>query len=109
MAARKKSTAGTKKTKKKAAGKKSTASKKAASKASTASKGGSVASAEVNLGHVHALRPRVNVSFKQAEFLNAKRELAEESFASIEEAARAVAEKALEATNRKPGKHSIGR
>jgi hypothetical protein len=63
----------------------------------------------VHLGHIHALRPRVNTSFSQAEFLNARRELAKEGYGSIEEAARAVAEKALAGANRKPSKRSIGR
>jgi len=77
-------------------------SKKAADK-------GDVAVTTVNLGHVFALRPRVNTSFPQSEFAKAKAELEDERFASIQEAARAVAEKALENTNRKTGKSGIGR
>ena len=52
-------------------------------------KDGEVSVEPVNLGHVLALRPRVNTSFPQAEFLKAKRELAGERFGTIEEAARA--------------------
>lgn len=70
---------------------------------------GAVSTELVNLGHVHALRPKVNTSFPQTQFLKAKRDLAEESYSSIQQAARAVAEKALASTNRKPSKHSIGR
>jgi len=77
-------------------------------KTSKAPASGKATSAQVNLGHVLALRPKVSTSFPQAEFLKARRELAEESYGSIDEAARAVAEKALAATNRKPAKHSIG-
>jgi hypothetical protein len=69
---------------------------------------GDVSVGPVNLGHVFALHPKVNTSFPQAQFLKAKRELQDERFASIEEAARAVAEKALAAVHRKPSKHSIG-
>ena len=39
----------------------------------------------------------------------AKEELAEERYESIPDAARAVAEKALELSQKKPGKHGIGR
>lgn len=53
----------------------------------------------VNLGHVFALRPRVSTSFRQADFNAAKHFLRDESYASIEDAARAVAEKALELTH----------
>jgi hypothetical protein len=70
---------------------------------------GAVRAADVNLGHVFALRPKVNTSFPQAQFLIARRELADLRYGSLEEAARAVAEKALAKVNRKPGKHSIGR
>jgi hypothetical protein len=57
------------------------------------------ASIGVNLGHVFALRPRVSTSFRQADFNTAKHFLRDESYAGIEEAARAVAEKALELTH----------
>ncbi len=87
------------------AAKKTPATKAAPAKA----KGGKTSAEAVNLGHILALRPKANTSFPQSEFLKARRELAGESYGSIEEAARAVAEKALAAANRKPTKHSIGR
>ena len=70
-------------------------------------KKGSVSSLVVNMGQVFALRPRVPKSFRQADFLTARDLLRDEGYASIEEAARAVVEKALELT-RKPAKHSGG-
>ena len=68
---------------------------------------GEVSVAGVNLGHIFALRPKVNTSFPQAQFLSAKRDLADERYASLEDAARAVAEKAIAGVYRKPGKHSV--
>jgi len=59
---------------------------------------GSVSSRDVNMGHVFALRPRPSTSFRQEHFLEARRLLEEEGYASIEEAARAVVEKALDLT-----------
>jgi hypothetical protein len=56
----------------------------------------------VNLGHIFALRPRVETSFRQADFRAARQLLEDEAYASIEEAARAVAEKALELTHAGP-------
>ncbi len=50
------------------------------------------------MGHVIALKPRVKTQFPQGNFLQAKQYLEEESYATIEEAARAVCEKALELT-----------
>jgi len=92
-----------KKTSKAASGRKtSSAGKKKAAK-------GGVGVEGVTLGHLFALRPRVNTSFPQAEFLKAKRALAEERYGSLEEAARALAERALADANRKPAKHSIRR
>jgi len=64
-----------------------------------------VAAADVNLGHVLALRPRVRASFSPEHLRRAKSLLSETRYGSIEEAARAVAEKALETTRdgaRKP-------
>lgn len=55
-------------------------------------------SAEVHLGHVFALRPRVPTSFRPDDLRRAKQMLAAERFASVSEAARAVAGKALELT-----------
>lgn len=56
-------------------------------------------STAVNMGNIFALRPRVNPSFRQEHFLTARRLLEEEAYASVDEAARAVAERALELSN----------
>ncbi|MFP8873309.1 MAG: hypothetical protein VCB42_01970 [Myxococcota bacterium] len=61
-----------------------------------------VSSLSVNLGHVFALRPRVSTTFRQPDFLTARHMLQDESYGSIPEAARAVAEKALELTHDGP-------
>jgi hypothetical protein len=53
---------------------------------------------DVTLGHVFALRPRVNTSFRPQSFAEARRALAEERYADLGEAARAVAEEALSIT-----------
>jgi hypothetical protein len=53
----------------------------------------------VNLGHIFALRPRVNTAFPPGDLSAAKHFLRDESYATIEEAARAVADKALELTH----------
>ena len=66
--------------------------------------GQGVSSAAVNMGHVFGLRPRVSSAFRQEHFLNARRLLEGESYASAEEAARAVAEKALALSNDPKGK-----
>jgi hypothetical protein len=58
----------------------------------------SVSSLDVNLGHVFALRPRVPTSFRPEAFRTAKHLLEDEVYAGIEEAARAVVEKALSLT-----------
>jgi hypothetical protein len=60
---------------------------------------GTVGADEVLLGHVMALRPRIHVGFKPSAFADAKRALVEERYASIETAARAVADKAIEISN----------
>jgi hypothetical protein len=57
-----------------------------------------VSAATVTLGHVFSLRPRVNTGFRPTDFRQAKRELEQTGFATIEEATRAVAEKALDLT-----------
>ena len=59
---------------------------------------GKVSAMEVHLGHVFSLRPRVTTSFRQADFRTARHLLQDETYASVEEAARAVAEKALDLT-----------
>ena len=61
------------------------------------------------MGHIFALRPKVPTSFRPDDFRRARTDLRDEGYASIQEAARAVAEKALETSNKKPGKHGIGR
>ena len=102
MAARKSSA---KQTTKKAA--KATA--KAPRKSRKTAKKAEVSVDAVNLGHIFALRPRVTTAFPQDAFHKAKDELRDERFGSLEEAARAVAHKALETSQKKPGKHGIGR
>jgi hypothetical protein len=66
-----------------------------------------VSSLSVNLGHVFSLRPRVSKTFRQADFLTARQLLQDESYASIEEAARAVVEKALDLTRKGPPKRGF--
>jgi hypothetical protein len=68
---------------------------------------GEFSSTSVNLGHVFSLRPRVSTSFRQADFLTARHLLQDESYQSIEEAARAVAEKALAMTHEGPPKRGF--
>ena len=70
------------------------AAKKTTKKASQA-----VHSTAVNMGNIFALRPRVNTSFRQEHFLTARRLLEEEAYATLDGAARAVAERALELSN----------
>ena len=65
-----------------------------------AARGGSVTAQDVTLGHVFALRPRVNTKFRPNDFMQAKRMLREERYASLEDAARALAEEALSLTRR---------
>ena len=73
----------------------------------TPAKKGTVSVQEVTLGHVFALRPRVNKSFRPNDFMQAKRSLRDERYESLEEAARAVVEEALSLTRRdaRPQKH----
>lgn len=68
---------------------------------------GKVSATKVNLGHILSLRPRVSPSFRQADFLTARHLLQDEGYASIEEAARAVAEKALSMTHEGPSKRGL--
>ena len=70
---------------------------------------GTVTADEVLLGHVMGLRPRIHVGFKQSAFADAKRALAEARYASIDEAARAVAEKAIEISNESSRKDPFSR
>lgn len=60
---------------------------------------GAISADAVLLGHVMGLRPRVHVGFKPSAFADAKRALAGERYATLEAAARAVAEKAIELSN----------
>ena len=84
--------------------KKKPAAKKAAGKAKAPAKKEAITAADVNLGHVFALRPRVNASFAPERFRRAKDLLAEETYKSVADAARAVAEKALETSQKGPPK-----
>ena len=59
---------------------------------------GSFSSMDVTLGHVFALKPRVDKSFRNNDFAEARRALADEIYTDRSEAARAVAEKALSIT-----------
>jgi hypothetical protein len=74
------------------------APKKAAAKAKPKSEK-AISSLAVNRGHLFALRPRVSSAFRPEDFLTARRELENESYESIEAAARAVAERALALSN----------
>ena len=65
---------------------------------------GTVSSKTVNMGNVFALRPRVTTSFRQENFLEARRRLEDEPYSTQEEATRAVAERALELCNEPAGK-----
>ncbi len=59
---------------------------------------GAISSMDVSLGHIFALRPRTNTSFRPADLSQARRALATEVYADLAEAARAVAEEALSMT-----------
>ncbi len=63
----------------------------------------SVSSLSVNLGHIFALRPRVESSFRPGHLSTAKQFFRDSLFPTIEDAARAVAEKAVELTRDGPG------
>jgi len=90
--------------KKKAGGKRKAASKSAEAEEKSEEK---VSSLSVNLGHLFSLRPRVSKTFRQADFLSARQLLQDEEYANIEEAARAVAEKALDLTHKGPPKRGF--
>jgi hypothetical protein len=115
--------------KRKASGKRTATAKKSAARSQPAAGGGAqkrrpaskpvkaakaekktkprVSSMSVNLGHVFSLRPRVSKTFRQADFLTARQLLQDEDYANIEEAARAVAEKALDLTHKGPPKRGF--
>jgi hypothetical protein len=63
---------------------------------------GGVSTRDVNRGHVFSLQPRVNTSFSLKAFDDARRELSDVLYGTIDEAARAVAERALELSNERP-------
>ncbi len=108
-AATKKAAAKPKAASKKAAAKPKAASKKAAAKKPAAKPKAAGASArEVHVGHVFALKPRVDKTFRQDDFRRAKELLQDEIYESQAEAARAVAEKALELTRKGPAKRGFG-
>lgn len=54
------------------------------------------------MGHVFGLRPRVHTGFKPEDFRRARQMLAEEFYADVDAAARAVAEKAVELSREGP-------
>ncbi|MEE3330295.1 MAG: hypothetical protein VX246_05455 [Myxococcota bacterium] len=99
----------TKKPARKSGTKKATGSKSTAKKAATSEKpeaeepapkaNSGIRSNQVVLAHIFALKPRVAMAFKPDDFRQAKQLLEDESYESIPEAARAVAERALELTN----------
>ena len=72
--------------------------KKAEKKAEPTKKKG-FSSLDVNMGHIFTLRPRLPTSFRPGDFQQARHLLEDESFKDATEAARAVAEKALELTH----------
>ena len=78
-----------------------TAKKTGTKKAGAASKKreAAISATAVNRGHLFTLRPRVSTAFRPEDFLEAKRQLEEERYESIEAAARAVAERALALCN----------
>ena len=55
-----------------------------------------VSAAQVNLGHVFSLRPRVSTAFRPEDFRTAKHRLRNERYPSLDAAARAVVEQAHE-------------
>jgi hypothetical protein len=77
--------------------------------AATPPAAGTVLADEVLLGHVMALRPRVHVGFKPSAFADAKRALADERYATIQEAAHAVVQKAIEISNESPSRNPFSR
>ena len=102
--AKKKPAAG-KKAAAKAAPKKAAPRKAATKKApekTPAKKRSGVSSLDVNLGHIFALRPRLATSFRPDDLRVARQLLQDESYKTITEAARAVAERALDLTHDGP-------
>jgi hypothetical protein len=69
---------------------------------------GSISAQDVNLGHIAALKPRTHTGFKLEAFQAARRALEQERWATIEDAARAVAAKAVEISNESGGRNGFG-
>jgi len=76
--------------------------------ASTPTKAGAFTAADVHMGHIFSLRPRVTTAFRPEDLRTAKHTLGEETFESAAEAARAVADKALELLHDGPGRTKKG-
>ena len=93
---------------KKAAAKKAAAKKPVAKKAAAKPKAKDALAKDVHVGHVFALKPRVDKSFRRDDFRQAKELLQDEAYESPAAAARAVAEKALELTRKGPPKRGFG-
>ena len=91
-----------KKTAAKPAAKQAAAKQPAATAKKTAPAKGGVSSLTVHMGQVFALRPRVAMSFRPDDFREARYMLQDEAYADAAEAARAVAEKALDLTRGSP-------
>jgi len=88
---------------KKAPAKRQSPEKDVAQKEASESRSG-FSSVQATMGHVFQLRPKVSKGFRPDDFRRARQLLAEESYESIAEAARAVAERALELTRENSGK-----
>jgi hypothetical protein len=97
--AKKKSAKKTGKTTKRESPDSTAASGKSARTADAKAKGSGILASAVNMGHIFALRPRATTAFPQQALLDAKQSLADETYPSIEKAARAVADKALDITH----------
>lgn len=87
---------------------KTTTKKPATKKAAAKSKAKDALAKDVHVGHVFALKPRVDKSFRRDDFRQAKELLQDEAYESPAAAARAVAEKALELTRKGPPKRGFG-
>ena len=102
-----KTATGTKPAKEAGAGKGTSVSKPGKAKKAAKKPKGKFSSMSVNLGHVFSLRPRVSTTFRKADFLTARHLLQDETYQNVEEAARAVAEKALAMTHEGPPKRGF--
>jgi len=90
----------TKKTPTRKTSAKKTRTREASAKKRASKPKGGVSAMSVHLGHVFQLRPRVNTSYRPTDFTTARQLLRDETYASVQEAARAVVEKALELTHK---------